>query len=61
MGFGAVLHEIRSDEAQLLCAAFLLVAGAGPWALDTALARWRTAAREPRLRHEFPPERAVRA
>jgi putative oxidoreductase len=40
-GFWAVLHEIRSEQAQLLCTAFLLVVGAGPWALDAWLARER--------------------
>ncbi len=39
-GFWAVLHEIRSDEAQFLCTAFLLAVGAGPWALDAVLPRW---------------------
>jgi uncharacterized membrane protein YphA (DoxX/SURF4 family) len=43
-GFWAVLHEIRSDEAQFLCTAFLLAVGAGPWALDAVLERRRTAA-----------------
>jgi uncharacterized membrane protein YphA (DoxX/SURF4 family) len=38
-GFWAVLHEIRSDEAQFLCTAFLLIVGPGPWALDALLAR----------------------
>jgi uncharacterized membrane protein YphA (DoxX/SURF4 family) len=40
-GFWAVLHEIRSEEAQLFCTAFLLVVGAGPWAVDAILARRR--------------------
>src|SRR5215468_9684938 len=38
IGFWAVLHEIRSEYAQLLCCAFLLVAGPGPWSLDALLA-----------------------
>lgn len=42
-GFWAVLHEIRSDEAQFLCTAFLLLVGAGPWALDAVLERWARA------------------
>ena len=46
-GFWAVLHEIRSDEAQFLCTAFLLVVGAGPWALDTLLERWARAGESP--------------
>jgi hypothetical protein len=36
-GFWAVLHEVRSEYAQLLTVAFLLCAGPGPWSLD---ARW---------------------
>lgn len=40
MGFWAVLHEIRSDEAQFLCTAFLLIVGSGPWALDARLGAW---------------------
>jgi uncharacterized membrane protein YphA (DoxX/SURF4 family) len=60
-GFWAVLHEIRSDEAQLLCCAFLLVAGAGPWALDAVLARRRNAAPAPAERARPSLGRAVRA
>jgi putative oxidoreductase len=45
VGFWAVLHEIRADDAQLLCSLFLLLVGAGPWALDTLLARRRGSAR----------------
>jgi len=41
VGFWAVLHEIRSDDAQLFCSLFLLLVGAGPWALDALLARRR--------------------
>jgi len=41
VGFWAVLHEIRADDAQLLCSLFLLLVGAGPWALDALLARRR--------------------
>ena len=33
-GFWAVLHEGRSDLAQLLCCLFLLLEGPGPWSLD---------------------------
>jgi uncharacterized membrane protein YphA (DoxX/SURF4 family) len=36
-GLWAVLHEVRSEYAQLLTVAFLLWAGPGPWSLD---ARW---------------------
>src|SRR5580692_1110302 len=43
IGFWAVLHEIRSDYAQILTVIFLLVNGPGKWSLDAALLRkWRT-------------------
>lgn len=41
VGLWAVLHEIRSEYAQLLTVTFLLVAGPGPWSLDAFLARRR--------------------
>ena len=44
-GWWAVLHESRSDYAQLLCCVFLLVSGPGPWSLDTLVQRWRGARR----------------
>jgi putative oxidoreductase len=34
IGFWAVMHETRSDYAQILCCAFLFFAGPGPWSLD---------------------------
>ena len=37
IGFWAVMHEWRSDIAQLACALFLLLEGPGPWSVD---ARW---------------------
>jgi len=40
-GFWALLHESRSDYAQLLFTLFLLAAGPGVWALDALLARRR--------------------
>ena len=40
-GFWAVLHEIRSDYAQILTSAFLLVNGPGRWSLDALLQRSR--------------------
>jgi len=43
IGFWAVLHEIRSEYAQLLTCAFLLFAGPGPWSIDALLARRRAA------------------
>ena len=39
MGLWAVLHEIRSEYAQLMVALFLLSAGPGPWSLDALLPR----------------------
>ncbi|HKP55465.1 MAG TPA: DoxX family protein [Polyangiales bacterium] len=39
IGFWAVMHETRSDYAQILCCAFLLFTGAGPWSLDAILQR----------------------
>jgi uncharacterized membrane protein YphA (DoxX/SURF4 family) len=41
-GFWAVLHEVRSEYAQLLTIAFLLWAGPGPWSVDARWARRRT-------------------
>jgi putative oxidoreductase len=43
IGFWAVLHEIRSEFAQLLTCAFLLLAGPGAWSIDALLARRRLA------------------
>ena len=37
VGFWAVLHEIRSDYAQILTSAFLLINGPGRWSLDAVL------------------------
>ena len=42
IGFWAVLHEIRSEYAQLLNCAFLAIVGPGPWSIDALLARRRT-------------------
>src|SRR4030095_7387149 len=33
----AVLHEIRSEYAQIMSCIFLLISGPGPWSLDAAL------------------------
>ena len=41
IGLWAVLHEIRSEFAQLLTCAFLLVAGPGRWSIDALLAKPR--------------------
>src|SRR5277367_703137 len=39
VGIWAVLHEIRSDYAQILTTIFLLVNGPGKWSLDAVLSR----------------------
>jgi hypothetical protein len=39
VGFWAVLHEGRSDYAQLLTTAFLMINGPGKWSLDAVLLR----------------------
>jgi uncharacterized membrane protein YphA (DoxX/SURF4 family) len=41
IGLWAVLHEIRSDYAQIMSVAFLFIAGPGPWSVDAVLARAR--------------------
>lgn len=43
MGVWAVLHEIRSDYAQIMVVVFLLIAGPGRWSVDAYLARRRRA------------------
>src|SRR5580658_8895785 len=43
VGFWAVMHETRSDYAQILTSVFLLVAGPGSWSLDALLHRRREA------------------
>ena len=48
VGFWAVIHETRSDYAQILTSIFLLVAGPGSWSLDALLRRRREAAPAPR-------------
>lgn len=49
VGIWAVLHEIRSDYAQIMSVLFLGIVGPGPWSLDAVLARFR--ARVPQKRH----------
>jgi uncharacterized membrane protein YphA (DoxX/SURF4 family) len=46
VGFWAVLHEIRSEYAQLLTTLFLLIAGPGRWSLDALLVRRRKEERQ---------------
>src|SRR4030095_1264232 len=41
MGGWAVLHEIRSEYAQIMTSIYLLAAGPGPWSLDALLLRRR--------------------
>ena len=43
VGFWAVLHEVRSEYAQMLTVMFLLVNGPGGWSLDAVLRKWRKA------------------
>jgi putative oxidoreductase len=42
IGFWAVLHEVRSEYAQLLTVLFLFMAGPGRWSLDAVLAGRRS-------------------
>src|ERR1700722_14060447 len=51
VGFWAVMHETRSDYAQILTSIFLLVVGPGSWSPDAVLRRRREAASA-----ERPPE-----
>jgi len=44
VGFWAVLHEVRSDYAQIMTSVFLLLAGPGRISLDALMARRKTAA-----------------
>ena len=41
MGGWAVLHEIRSEYAQIMTCVYLLAAGPGPWSLDALRLRRR--------------------
>jgi putative oxidoreductase len=43
VGFWAVMHETRSDYAQILTSIFLLIVGPGSWSLDALLQRRREA------------------
>jgi putative oxidoreductase len=54
VGFWAVMHETRSDYAQILTSIFLLVVGPGPWSLDAFLQRPRRAAPPVKQRSEAP-------
>jgi len=46
IGIWAVLHEVRSDYAQIMTCIYLLVAGPGPWSLDALLRRRHSRAPE---------------
>jgi uncharacterized membrane protein YphA (DoxX/SURF4 family) len=37
VGIWAVLHEVRSEYAQIMSCIFLLISGPGPWSLDASL------------------------
>src|SRR5881296_2834565 len=37
VGMWAVLHEVRSEYAQIMSCIFLLISGPGPWSLDASL------------------------
>jgi len=41
VGAWAVLHEVRSEYAQLLTVAFLLISGSGKWSVDAILGKAR--------------------
>jgi putative oxidoreductase len=43
IGVWAVLHEVRSEYAQIMSCIYLLAAGPGPWSLDALLGRRRRA------------------
>jgi len=45
VGMWAVLHEVRSEYAQALVVAFLLINGPGRWSLDALLHRSSQASR----------------
>ncbi|MGI8469956.1 MAG: DoxX family protein, partial [Pyrinomonadaceae bacterium] len=46
IGFWGVLHDIRSDYAQIMTCAFLLIAGSGKLSLDSFLAKRREQSRQ---------------
>jgi uncharacterized membrane protein YphA (DoxX/SURF4 family) len=54
-GMWAVLHEIRSEYAQLLTTVFLLVNGPGRWSLDALLQKNRSARPDPSKVQEVYP------
>jgi putative oxidoreductase len=59
VGFWAVMHETRSDYAQILTSIFLLVVGPGSWSLDALLRRRRETGIAPRSSEDRrPPPRS---
>jgi putative oxidoreductase len=54
IGMWAVLHESRSDWAQLLTAAFLMLVGPGRWSMDAMLERQKHETR--RTISDAPPQ-----
>ena len=61
IGFWAVLHEIRSEYAQLASCAFLLFAGPGPWSLDAMFSGRRTNERTGAERSATATDRLIKA
>jgi len=57
VGFWAVMHETRSDYAQILTSIFLLLVGPGSWSLDALLRRRREAGLAPTASHSMPVSR----
>jgi len=47
VGIWAVLHEVRSEYAQLLTVAFLMINGPGMWSLDALLLRGKNTSASP--------------
>jgi len=65
VGIWAVLHEVRSEYAQIMSCIFLLISGPGPWSLDASLLSGEegkrdglveATARRPPLTGRRPPE-----
>ena len=61
VGFWAVLHEIRSDYAQIMTTLFLLVNGPGKWSMDAVLERKRNESQAAQTGSRERPLRAVGA
>jgi len=62
IGLWAVLHEVRSEYAQILTVLFLLINGPGKWSLDAVLLRrWRTGSVSERLQSNRPLDLSIAA